>query len=177
MVRVLFLARTLSNDDDDGGGKENGTKSNRFRLATQLCTWSCFFVHFFAVTTTTWNCLISRCMEDVDTRQKFSFSFSELRYSASYFRRNVLFIREVHALRLMWNASYVTRIHGPKTIVISLTNYNARSKSNEPIRSRNVWRSPELRAGKRVPARNHLIWLCFWLVEKIIPDRLANQRA
>ena len=27
MVRVLFLARTLSNDDDDGGGKENGKKA------------------------------------------------------------------------------------------------------------------------------------------------------
>ena len=27
MVRVLFLARTLSNDDDDGGGNENGKKA------------------------------------------------------------------------------------------------------------------------------------------------------
>ena len=51
MVRVLFLARTLSNDDDDGGGKENGKKAigldwqdNNFARASR------FFVHFFAVT-------------------------------------------------------------------------------------------------------------------------------
>ena len=51
MVRVLFLARTLSNDNDDGGGKENGKKAigldwqnNNFARAAR------FFVHFFAVT-------------------------------------------------------------------------------------------------------------------------------
>ena len=50
MVRVLFLARTLSNDDDDGG-KENGKKAigldwqdNNFARASR------FLVHFFAVT-------------------------------------------------------------------------------------------------------------------------------
>ena len=32
-------------------------------------------------TTTTWNCLISRFVEDVNTRQRLSFSFPELRYS------------------------------------------------------------------------------------------------
>ena len=32
-------------------------------------------------TTTTWKCLISRFVEDVNTRQRLSFSFPELRYS------------------------------------------------------------------------------------------------
>ena len=51
MVRVLFLARTLSNDKDDGGGKENGKKAigldwqnNNFASASR------FLVHFSAVT-------------------------------------------------------------------------------------------------------------------------------
>ena len=53
MVRVLFLARTLSNDNDDGGGggKENGKKAigldwqdNNFARAPR------FLVHFSAVT-------------------------------------------------------------------------------------------------------------------------------
>ena len=50
MVHVLFLARTLNNDDDDGG-KENGKKAigldwqnNNFARASR------FLVHFFAVT-------------------------------------------------------------------------------------------------------------------------------
>ena len=51
MVRVLFVARTLSNDNDDGGGKENGKKAigldwqdNNFARAPR------FLVHFSAVT-------------------------------------------------------------------------------------------------------------------------------
>ena len=50
MVRVLFLARTLSNDDDHDG-TENGKKAigldwqnNNFARASR------FLVHFFAVT-------------------------------------------------------------------------------------------------------------------------------
>ena len=34
---------------DDGDGNNNVKKSNRFRLAKQLCTCPHFFVHFFAV--------------------------------------------------------------------------------------------------------------------------------
>ena len=59
---------------------------NRFILAKQqLCTCTRFliFVHFSAVrcTTTTRKCLISRFVEDRNTRQQFSFSFTELWYS------------------------------------------------------------------------------------------------
>ena len=53
-------------------------KSNRFRLAKQqLCT-SRFFVHFFAVAG---KFLISCFVENVNTRQRLSFSFPELWYS------------------------------------------------------------------------------------------------
>ena len=72
---------SLSNDDSDG--HENG-KKHRFRLAKQK-HWTCvtLFCTFLCrrCTTTTRNCLISRFMEDVNTRQQFSFIFPELRYT------------------------------------------------------------------------------------------------
>ena len=50
MVRVLFLARTLSNDDEDGG-KENGKKTIGLdRQNNNFASASRFLVHFFAVT-------------------------------------------------------------------------------------------------------------------------------
>ena len=55
-------------------------KSNWLRLAKQqLCT--CITLFFFLCrhsTTTTWKCLILRFSEDVNTRQRLSFSFPEL---------------------------------------------------------------------------------------------------
>ena len=60
-------------------------RQKRVRLAKQqLCT-SITLVH---CTTTTWNFLVSRLMEDVNTRQLFSFSFSELRFSPLEFNSN-----------------------------------------------------------------------------------------
>ena len=59
-------------------------KSSRFRLAKQqLCTCITLFCTILCrhCTTTTWKCLISRFLEDVNTRQRISFSFSELWYS------------------------------------------------------------------------------------------------
>ena len=56
-------------------------KSNSFRLAKQqLCTCITLFCTFLCshCTTTTWKCLISRFVKDVDTRQWLSFSFPEL---------------------------------------------------------------------------------------------------
>ena len=59
-------------------------KSKRFRLAKQqlcmcitlLCTFLCRHC-----TTTTWKCLISRFVENANTRQQLYFSFAELWYS------------------------------------------------------------------------------------------------
>ena len=59
-------------------------KTNRFRLAKQqLCTCITIFEHFCSrrCTTTTWKCLISRFVVDVNTRQWLSLSFPELWYS------------------------------------------------------------------------------------------------
>ena len=58
-------------------------KSNRFRLAKQqLCTCITLFCTFLYrhFTTTTWKYLISRFVENVNTRPQLYFSFSELRY-------------------------------------------------------------------------------------------------
>ena len=55
-------------------------KSNWFWLAKQqLCTCIMLFCTFLCrqCTTTTWNCLISRFSEDVNTRQGLSISFPE----------------------------------------------------------------------------------------------------
>ena len=76
-----LLLRSLSNDDGDGN--ENGNKSNRFRLARQqLCTCITLFCTSLGrrYTTATWECLISRFVEDVNKANKVSFSFPELWY-------------------------------------------------------------------------------------------------
>ena len=57
---------------------------NWFRLTKQqLCTCITLFCTFLCrhCTTTTWNFIFSRFVEDVNTGQKFSFSFPELWYS------------------------------------------------------------------------------------------------
>ena len=57
---------------------------NRFRLAKQqLCTCITLFCTFLCrrCTTRTWKCVISRFVEDGNTRQQQSFSFPELWYS------------------------------------------------------------------------------------------------
>ena len=56
-------------------------KHNRCRLAKQqLCTCTTPFCSFLCRrwTATTWNCLISRFVDDVNTRQRPFFSFFEL---------------------------------------------------------------------------------------------------
>ena len=59
-------------------------KSNKFRLAKQqLFTCITLFCTFLCrhCTTTTWKCVISRFVEDVNTRQQLYFSFPALWYS------------------------------------------------------------------------------------------------
>ena len=59
-------------------------KNKRLRLAKQqFCTWNTHFCTFLCrrCTTTTRKCLISFFVENVNTRQRLSSSFSELRYS------------------------------------------------------------------------------------------------
>ena len=59
-------------------------RKHALRLAKQrLCACITLFSTFLCrhCTTTTWKCLISRFVEDVNTRQWPSFSFSELRYT------------------------------------------------------------------------------------------------
>ena len=59
-------------------------KSDRFRLAKQqLCTCIKLICTFLCrhCTTTTWKCLISCFVDDVNSRQRLSFSFPELSYS------------------------------------------------------------------------------------------------
>ena len=66
--------------NDDGDSNENGKKAigldkqnNNFARASR------FFVHFSAVDARlTWNCPISRFVEDGNRGQQFSFSFPEL---------------------------------------------------------------------------------------------------
>ena len=73
----LLLIGSLSNNDDDDGGNKNG-KENGFRLAKQqLCTCITLFCTFLCrrCTSTTWYCLISRFVSDVNTRQRLPFSF------------------------------------------------------------------------------------------------------
>ena len=83
-VKRKSVLKFLDNGNDDGDGNENGKKSNMLRQAkrqlykciTLFCTFLCH-----RCTTTAWNCLISRFVEDGNKRQQFSFSFPELWYS------------------------------------------------------------------------------------------------
>ena len=70
-----------------GSGNENRKKGDRFRLAKQqLCTCITLFVHFFCYSTTkTWKYIISRFLDDMNTRKRLSFSFPELWYSVLKF--------------------------------------------------------------------------------------------
>ena len=80
-------------------------KSNRFSLTKQqLCTCiTLFCTHFLCrhCTTSTWNFLISHFVEDVNTRQRVSFSFPELWYSILEFnsRKNCQHLTN----RTRWN--------------------------------------------------------------------------
>ena len=71
----------------------------------QLCTCSTLFCTFLCrySTTTAWKCLISRFMLDVNTRQRFSFSFCELRNSPLEF--NSWKIRQHLTNWKSWNRS------------------------------------------------------------------------
>ena len=69
-VPHLHVNRPLSNDDGDGnekGKNATGWRKNNFAR---------FFVH--CTLTTTWKCLISCFVEDVNIRQRLSFPFPEL---------------------------------------------------------------------------------------------------
>ena len=81
--RRCRIVRSLISTDK-GNVKREQQKSNRLRSAKQrLCTCITLFCTFLCrhCTTTTWNCQISRFVEEVNTRQRLSFSFPELRCS------------------------------------------------------------------------------------------------
>ena len=63
--------------NDDGNGKRERQKRNRLnRNKNNFARASRFFVH--CTLTTTWKCLISCFVEDVNIRQRLSFPFPEL---------------------------------------------------------------------------------------------------
>ena len=80
MAASLFSSSIGSLSNDDGDGNENDKKAI---AKQQLCTCITLFCTFLSrrCTTTTWKCLISRFVEDGNTRQQLSFSFPELWYS------------------------------------------------------------------------------------------------
>ena len=61
------------------GGQGERHKSTKQQLCTNITHFCSFLCR--CCTTTTWNHLVSRFREDVYTRRKFFFSYSELRYS------------------------------------------------------------------------------------------------
>ena len=68
---AINIIGSLSNDHGDGN--KCGKRNNRFGLAKQqLCKCITLFWTFLCrrCTTTTWKCLISRSVEDVNTRDK-----------------------------------------------------------------------------------------------------------
>ena len=82
-INSCLTIGSLSNDDGDGN--ENGkTELGLDWQNNNFACVSCFFVHFLAVATRpcmTWKCLMSRFVQEGNTRQQLSFSFPELWYS------------------------------------------------------------------------------------------------
>ena len=98
-------------------------KSNRIRLTKQqLSTWITLFCTFLCrrCTTMTWNCLISRFEEDVNTRRPPSFSFPEPRYSPLEF--NSRKIRQHLTKWTRWNKrdKVSTRTHFLRDVFVAV---------------------------------------------------------
>ena len=83
---------------------ENSKESNRFRLSNtttlHLHNAFCTFV-WGNCTTTTWKCLISRFVEDLNTRQRLSLSFPEVRCSLLEFNSRKIWQHLTNSTR--WN--------------------------------------------------------------------------
>ena len=89
---VLKKIRSLRNEDDDGN--ENGKKAKGLDKHYKHCTCITLFCTFLfcRCTTTTWNCLISRFVEDGTKRQQLSFSFPNLWCSLELNSKNFAYI-------------------------------------------------------------------------------------
>ena len=93
VARRLKQALVESLSNDDGDVNENGKKAksldwqnNNFaRASRSVCTFLCCHCTY-----TTWQCLISLSVENMNTRQQLYFSFLEFRYSllGFNFRKN-----------------------------------------------------------------------------------------
>ena len=100
-----MLVTGKHDDDDDGGGggggngggdnrdckiqrrarqRERQTNNSFYKQKNNFARAPRFFVHFFArfCTTTTWKCLISRFMEDINEQRRNLISLSVLGYGA-----------------------------------------------------------------------------------------------
>ena len=85
--------------------QREGEKSKRFRLAKQqLCACITLFCTFLCRrwTTTTWKCLISRFVEDVNSRRLF-FCFPELWYSLLEFNSRKICQHFMNWMSCNWN--------------------------------------------------------------------------
>ena len=95
-------------NNDDGDGKENGKKAERFRLAKQqLCTCITLFCTLLCrrCTTTTWKCVISRFVEEHETTNFFSetircigLKFSEMTETVTPFQYSEFIFYQRHQI-------------------------------------------------------------------------------
>ena len=117
--RTLSLTPLLGSlNNDDGDGNENGKKAIGLDQQKQhrcTCTLFCPFL-CRRCTTTTWNCLISRYVDDVKTNSKRrpSFSFPELCYSSLEFSS-----KKFHIWRIVWaGVRAIIRLTGRENTLI-----------------------------------------------------------
>ena len=102
-------------------------KRNKCRLAKQqLCTCITLFCTLPCrrCTTTTWKCLISCFVEDVNTRQRLSFSFAELWYSLleliSSRKKEIAIIWRIERVGISAIMFEVARIHFLSTVSVAV---------------------------------------------------------
>ena len=124
-----MIIGSLSNDDGDGN--ENGKKSSRFQLGKKnnFARASRFFVHFFAV--------ISPLVEDMNTRQRPSFSFSDLWCSPLEFNSK----KVANIWRIERDGIRAIKFEAART----LFNWSFRSRSSRYYLSSRIFDTKELR--------------------------------
>ena len=91
-----YSSRTVileSLSDNDGSGDEDGKKAIILDWQNDNFARASRFLYFLCgrSMTTTWKCLISRFVKDVNSRQQLYFSFPEIWYSLSEFNYKQIF--------------------------------------------------------------------------------------
>ena len=139
---VMFVSRDNRDFKNQRRGRQRERqKNNRFcKQNNNFAHASRFFVHFFArfCTITTWKCLISRFMEDVNKRRRNFISISVLGYGQEIqFHGGFAYIWQSRWVGIIAIKTERTQIHFLSDVLIAIASLNLKVP-NEPLLNR-IW--------------------------------------